>query len=284
MKKFIERLKRLLTRGAVSEVLNEPRLDRQGDYQFIFDQDAYAKAVKEKTTETNKEDPAPFDHDAQCKAIVENWLKVGVSVTTLTPNDVFYSGQLSESPGPIDLDHKIREYDAGLWLSRHLMYASCYTDFSSAVGTEQIRSKYLFKVRPTFDVKVVVFADGAPHPAPMGRPINGINSDLYIAQQWPRLLNELIRINPEFAGAHGHLRESDSFTSELWLHNTRILTVDKALNVTHEKHWERVMRYGNGSEESEARARVALFDKPSPSLSPVIHQEQSEHRPRQTLR
>lgn len=274
MRKLIERLRRLLGRNYGTPDPKEQVLSSSVDDLLIFDPDSYSAAIKNEENIHKDRGIPPFDHDAKCREIVGIWLETGVSIVTLTPDDIFYSGQLSESPGPISLEHKILEYDAGLWLSRHVMYASCYTDFSSAVGSDQIRSKYLFKVRPTFDFKVILFADGAPHPAPMGRQINGLNSDLYIAQQWPRLLNELCSVRPEFSRAHGHLRESKGFTSELWLYNTKILTVDKALNVTHEKHWDRVTRYGNGNEQSENRAKLALFENPSPSLPQCVQQEQ----------
>lgn len=285
MKKIIAYLNSFLSGEHNRSELAGQDSPSKDENMFLFESSSHSAPTKADAERSKQSSSVmDFDHESTCREIVGTWVERGVSLTTLTPDDVFYSGQLSQSPGPISLDHKIIEYDAGLWLSRHLMYASCYTDFSSSVDPDQIRSKHLFKVRPAIDFKVVLFADGAPHPAPVGRRINGLNSDLYIAQQWPRLLNELCRLKPEFTGAHGHLRESDRLTSELWLYNTKILRVDQVLDVTQEKHWDRVKRYGNGSEESETRAKLALFDKVAQDLLPSMPNELHNPRPRQTIR
>lgn len=243
---FIDRIKRILS-GGVKPVNGSPA---QPVVPAVLSVPVPAPVVERKF----------FDHEATCRQIVENWIEIGVQVKTLTPEDVFFSGQESVEPGPISLDDKIRSLDAGVWLSRELMYASCYTDFSSTVGQDEIRSKALFKTRPAFDINVVIFADGAPHPAPKHVRINGVNSDLYIAQQWPRLLLELCRIRPEFIGVCGHLRECDRFTSELWLHETNVLTIDHVLDVSRQKHWDRVEMYGVGNAESERNAIAGLFE------------------------
>lgn len=202
-----------------------------------------------------------FDHDKECREIVKTWRQTGISLQALTPKDVLYSGQESTERGAISLDHKAKSLNAGVWLSRHLMYASSYTDFSSTIESHQIQSKGVFETTPHRNIEVILFAKGAPHPSGQPRYIDSVASDLYIAQQWPRLLAILCETNPEFRNVSGHLRECDKFTSEIWLHEPDELNVTRYLDVSHEKHTDRVSRYGNGNLKSELLAKASLFPK-----------------------
>lgn len=215
-----------------------------------------------------------FDHDKECRNIVKVWKQTGISLDKLTPKDELYSGQESTERGIISLDHKAKSLNAGVWLSRHIMYASSYTDFSSKIDPHQIQSKGLFQTEPRRDIEVIRFADGAPHPSGEPRHIDTVTSDLYIAQQWPRLLAILCETNPEFRNASGHLRECTHFTSEIWLHDPDELDVTRYLDVSHEKHTDRVSRYGKGNLKSELLAKASLFPKKEvPAYTPPTTQD-----------
>lgn len=221
-----------------------------------------------------------FDHDKECREIVKTWRQTGISLQALTPKDALYSGQESTERGAISLDHKAKSLNAGVWLSRHIMYASSYTDFSSFIDPHQIQSKGLFETTPHRNIEVILFAEGAPHPSGQPRYIDSVASDLYIAQQWPRLLAILCETNPEFRNVSGHLRECDKFTSEIWLHEPDELNVTRYLDVSHEKHTDRVSRYGSGNLESELLAKAGLFPPNEvPAYTPPTTQDDAPSLP-----
>lgn len=221
-----------------------------------------------------------FDHDKECRNIVKVWKQTGISLDKLTPKDELYSGQESTERGIISLDHKAKSLNAGVWLSRHIMYASNYTDFSPYIAPHQVQSKGLFETTPHRNIEVILFAKGAPHPSGQPRYIDGVMADLYIAQQWPRLLAILCETNPEFRNVSGHLRESDKFTSEIWLHEPDELNVTRYLDVSHEEHADRVSRYGKGNLESELLAKAGLFPQNEvPAYTPPTTQDGASSLP-----